>query len=245
MGIGLVFGSLIEATARNPSLQDVFFRFAILGFALAEATLRRCRYFILSYYYDILPANQRGNGLTRVALVNEPGLQGLGINEKVTGFNKLLTYCRISCSECLEVFLSLTKVNCQIKTGSSARVLSKILVTLKNKWQLDNCGVLTGLVHSSYPEQTETQCYIRDLQNYKINLISSNKIFNIGNPGNINNHMIFEVSYKIIIVLSSTFLYSKSYRLEKGNRNGGKIIEKANALANTNDSMFKGKIKGD
>jgi F-type H+-transporting ATPase subunit c len=38
VGIGLVFGSLIDATARNPSLQDVFFRFAILGFALAEAT---------------------------------------------------------------------------------------------------------------------------------------------------------------------------------------------------------------
>jgi hypothetical protein len=35
---GLVFGSLIEGTARNPSLENVLFRFAILGFALAEAT---------------------------------------------------------------------------------------------------------------------------------------------------------------------------------------------------------------
>jgi F-type H+-transporting ATPase subunit c len=33
-----VFGSLIEGTARNPSLEQTLFRFAILGFALAEAT---------------------------------------------------------------------------------------------------------------------------------------------------------------------------------------------------------------
>jgi F-type H+-transporting ATPase subunit c len=38
VGIGVVFGSLIEGTARNPSLQPVLFSFAILGFALAEAT---------------------------------------------------------------------------------------------------------------------------------------------------------------------------------------------------------------
>jgi len=38
VGIGLVFGSLIEATARNPSLRPQLFQYAILGFALAEAT---------------------------------------------------------------------------------------------------------------------------------------------------------------------------------------------------------------
>jgi F-type H+-transporting ATPase subunit c len=38
VGIGLVFGSLIEATARNPSMRQQLFAFAILGFALAEAT---------------------------------------------------------------------------------------------------------------------------------------------------------------------------------------------------------------
>jgi F-type H+-transporting ATPase subunit c len=38
VGIGLVFGSLITATARNPSLQSTLFSYAILGFALAEAT---------------------------------------------------------------------------------------------------------------------------------------------------------------------------------------------------------------
>lgn len=38
VGIGLVFGSLIEATARNPSLRAQLFSYAILGFALAEAT---------------------------------------------------------------------------------------------------------------------------------------------------------------------------------------------------------------
>jgi len=38
VGIGLVFGSLIEGTARNPSLRAQLFQFAILGFALAEAT---------------------------------------------------------------------------------------------------------------------------------------------------------------------------------------------------------------
>jgi F-type H+-transporting ATPase subunit c len=38
VGIGLVFGSLIEGTARNPSLRPQLFGYAILGFALAEAT---------------------------------------------------------------------------------------------------------------------------------------------------------------------------------------------------------------
>ena len=38
VGIGLVFGSLIEGTARNPSLRSTLFSYAILGFALAEAT---------------------------------------------------------------------------------------------------------------------------------------------------------------------------------------------------------------
>jgi len=38
VGIGLVFGSLITATARNPSLRPQLFTYAILGFALAEAT---------------------------------------------------------------------------------------------------------------------------------------------------------------------------------------------------------------
>lgn len=36
-GVGIVFGSLILATARNPSLRAELFRLAILGFALTEA----------------------------------------------------------------------------------------------------------------------------------------------------------------------------------------------------------------
>lgn len=38
IGIGLVFGSLLIATSRNPSLKGQLFSYAILGFALAEAT---------------------------------------------------------------------------------------------------------------------------------------------------------------------------------------------------------------
>lgn len=37
-GIGIVFGSLILGTARNPSLRAQLFQYAILGFALSEAT---------------------------------------------------------------------------------------------------------------------------------------------------------------------------------------------------------------
>ena len=37
VGIGNVFGSLITAVARNPSLEPQLFRIAILGFALTEA----------------------------------------------------------------------------------------------------------------------------------------------------------------------------------------------------------------
>jgi F-type H+-transporting ATPase subunit c len=38
VGIGTVFGSLIIGVARNPQLRGQLFTYAILGFALAEAT---------------------------------------------------------------------------------------------------------------------------------------------------------------------------------------------------------------
>ena len=37
-GIGSVFGSYIIAVARNPSMTKTLFGYAILGFALSEAT---------------------------------------------------------------------------------------------------------------------------------------------------------------------------------------------------------------
>lgn len=37
LGIGIIFGSLIFSTARNPTLKEDLFRVAILGFALTEA----------------------------------------------------------------------------------------------------------------------------------------------------------------------------------------------------------------
>jgi F-type H+-transporting ATPase subunit c len=37
VGIGLIFSSLVAGVARNPNEKDELFRFAILGFALAEA----------------------------------------------------------------------------------------------------------------------------------------------------------------------------------------------------------------
>jgi len=37
-GIGQIFASLISSTARNPQVKGQLFTYAILGFALAEAT---------------------------------------------------------------------------------------------------------------------------------------------------------------------------------------------------------------
>ncbi len=37
VGISIIFASLIQSTSRNPSLRDVLFNQAILGFALTEA----------------------------------------------------------------------------------------------------------------------------------------------------------------------------------------------------------------
>jgi F-type H+-transporting ATPase subunit c len=37
VGVGSVFAALVQATARNPSLKQQLFGFAILGFALTEA----------------------------------------------------------------------------------------------------------------------------------------------------------------------------------------------------------------
>lgn len=38
VGIGVVFSGLITATSRNPALRPQLFQYAILGFALSEAT---------------------------------------------------------------------------------------------------------------------------------------------------------------------------------------------------------------
>ena len=38
IGIAIVFGALINGTARNPSIRSQLFQYAILGFALSEAT---------------------------------------------------------------------------------------------------------------------------------------------------------------------------------------------------------------
>lgn len=38
VGIGVVFGALILGVARNPSLKNQLFSYAILGFAFSEAT---------------------------------------------------------------------------------------------------------------------------------------------------------------------------------------------------------------
>ena len=37
IGIGVIFGSFLNALSRNPQLRDELFRYAILGFALTEA----------------------------------------------------------------------------------------------------------------------------------------------------------------------------------------------------------------
>ena len=38
IGIGYIFGSLLEGVSRNPSVARMLFNYAILGFALTEAT---------------------------------------------------------------------------------------------------------------------------------------------------------------------------------------------------------------
>lgn len=38
IGIGTIFGALILGTSRNPSIRNQLFGYAILGFALSEAT---------------------------------------------------------------------------------------------------------------------------------------------------------------------------------------------------------------
>ena len=42
-GIGAVFAGFVIGLSRNPSLEQVMFRFTILGFALSDGYLR-CRY---------------------------------------------------------------------------------------------------------------------------------------------------------------------------------------------------------
>ena len=57
-GIGTVFGSLIIGYARNPSLKQQLFTYAILGFAISEAMglfcLMMAFYYCLHYRVEVL-----------------------------------------------------------------------------------------------------------------------------------------------------------------------------------------------
>ena len=203
-----------------------------------------------------------------MALVNEPGLQGLGISEKYIKPNRLiniLIYCILTRSVSSEVISSLTRVNCCFKTGSSARAESRVLVALKYKWQWDNGGVFIGLIHSSHPEQARTRNTIQDL-------ILSNEILNTGNLGQAGSHLkedqkgvgqgLFEaLTYKVIKVkfmkiielyslirLYNHFINKLSIRTFEFTRlknqeikywYGGRIIEKAKASSNFDDNGSK------
>ena len=37
VGIGIIFGNLLDSVSRNPSISKLLFNYAILGFALTEA----------------------------------------------------------------------------------------------------------------------------------------------------------------------------------------------------------------
>ncbi|MEG2153330.1 MAG: ATP synthase subunit C family protein, partial [Clostridia bacterium] len=37
VGIGIIFGNLLDSVSRNPSIAKLLFNYAILGFALTEA----------------------------------------------------------------------------------------------------------------------------------------------------------------------------------------------------------------
>ena len=38
VGVGIVFSALIQGSSRNPSIKNQLFQYAVLGFALSEAT---------------------------------------------------------------------------------------------------------------------------------------------------------------------------------------------------------------
>ena len=218
------------------------FSYAILGFALAEATLRRCRYFMGLSTYSIIIYNQliikalidqESAGLTRVALTNELALEGLGINRIYTKLYKLEYFLKenstiyriILCSDCSEDYSSLTRVNCYIKTGSSAKVITGVLVTLKFKRQQDYCGVHAGSIRTSRPEQARTR---NNTQDYILN----NEILNTGNPGKVE-------AIGVELLSNLTINFSRLKNQEIIYRYGGKIIEKANASSNFDDNGLK------
>jgi len=233
------------------------------GVEPVDASLRRCSYFnrlltnIIDKYslLNNLLIDHKSNGLTRVVLANELGLQGLGISKNHTKSNSLLmfvtlmSYCMILRSACSVIISSLTRVNCYFKTGSSTRVLSLVSVTLKYKRQRDNWSVRVGSIRSSRPEQARTRNVIQDLIRIKI---LNDEIINTGNLGQI--YKVIKVKFmKIIKFYSLIKLYNhfinklsiRTIRISRPNGQdtiywyGGKIIEKAKASSNFDDSLSK------
>nr|CAA54456.1 ATP synthase subunit 9 [Cyberlindnera suaveolens] len=53
IGIAIVFAALINGVSRNPSLRNTLFPFAILGFALSEATGLFCLMVSFTLLYGV------------------------------------------------------------------------------------------------------------------------------------------------------------------------------------------------
>eukprot|EP01025_Chloroclados_australasicus_P004187 TRINITY_DN10_c0_g1_i7.p3 TRINITY_DN10_c0_g1~~TRINITY_DN10_c0_g1_i7.p3 ORF type:complete len:115 (-),score=0.43 TRINITY_DN10_c0_g1_i7:281-625(-) len=72
VGIGLVFGSLISAVARNPSLTKPLFGYAILGFALTEAIALFALMVVFLILFALQPIG--GTGITTKPRVSKSTL---------------------------------------------------------------------------------------------------------------------------------------------------------------------------
>ena len=214
---------------------------------LPFAMLRRCRYFTIALSWTIyVLINHKSTGLTRVALANEPLLQGLGVSKMYIKPNSLILflffYYILLRSVSSVIYSSLMKMNCYFKTGSTVRAIFWVLITLKYIWQWDKCRVFIGLVHISYPVQTKTRKIIQELVLILIFFLNCD-IFNTGNPGNISeNDMIkikFIAMYMLCLNLLSFMTNEYPRLIYRGIYYwyGGKIIEKANASSNVDDNV--------
>lgn len=233
-GIGVVFGSLILATARNPQLRGQLFSYAILGF------LRLKNFYGYASNSPTTDGKKVHNSRCRL---NAHGLSGQVLSNEIrveVPVNNFYHWVvgEIKCSKDIITIQSIAKVKYWIKIRSWIICTQQNLTYLRSyKKEVFNRNLkyITDLLNFPY---TDTYLRISKIINELLIISHKNKT---GNPGKGIYIILIGQWIKNLLLLFIT-LYTQVneiYKQEYMSRYGGKISEKANAHHNGRDIILK------
>lgn len=236
-GIGVVFGSLILATARNPQLRGQLFSYAILGFLRLRI--------VCILHHNPSYTTDKTSGCCWASRLTAQGLFEQVVSNEIQVEVSLNNPIRLAvgvtgCSFGILIGKWIMKMKCYFKTRSWILRLQQIMDVCSNK---DKCNwILASVIDLLHYSWTGTSFLLINIVT-KVTIILH--ILKAGNPG--PNKSLVAIASKLFFencVLSQKMLhlvtlYSQVLVQDYINRNGGKIGKKANALINVKDIMLK------